>query len=91
MNVRYTDTAATEVEEILEYISLHNRAAAIEVNARLEQTVSVLADFPDIAQMSDEPGVRRMPVGRYPLMIFYTEENDELVILHVRHTAREPF
>jgi hypothetical protein len=31
-----------------------------------------------------------MPIGRYPLMIFYPVENDELVILHVRHTAREP-
>jgi plasmid stabilization system protein ParE len=90
MKVRYTETAATEVEEILDYIGLHNRGAAVQVNARLKQTVSVLADFPDIAQMSDEPGVRRMPVGRYPLMIFYTVETDELVILHVRHAAREP-
>jgi plasmid stabilization system protein ParE len=90
MKVRYTDTAATEVEEILDYIGLHNRVAAVQVNARLEQTASVLADFPDIAQMSDEPGVRQMPIGRYPLMIFYPVENDELVILHVRHTAREP-
>ena len=73
------------------YISLHNRIAAVQVNTRLEQTVSVLADFPDMAQMSDEPGVRRMPVGRYPLLIFYTVENEEVVILHVRHTAREPW
>jgi plasmid stabilization system protein ParE len=91
MKVRYTETAATEVEQILDSIGLHNRVAAVQVNARLKQTASVLADFPDIAQMSDEPGVRRMPVGRYPLMIFYTVENDELVILHVRHMAREPF
>lgn len=90
MKVRYTETAATEAEQILDYIGLHNRVAAVQVHARLQHTVSVLADFPDIAQMSDEPGVRRMPVGQYPLMIFYTVDNDELVILHVRHTAREP-
>ncbi|MDX6517144.1 MAG: toxin ParE1/3/4 [Gaiellaceae bacterium] len=85
MKVRYTDTAATEVEEILDYIGLHNRVAAVQVNARLKQTASVLADFPDIAQMSDEPGVRQMPIGRYPLMMKTTS-----LILHVRHTAREP-
>ena len=87
MKVRYTETAATEVEEILGYIGLHNRTAAVQVNALLQQPASVLADFPEIAQMSDESGVRRMPVGRYPL---YPVENDELVILHVRHAAREP-
>ena len=90
MKVRYTDTAATEVEEILEFISRHNRVAAVRLNARLEQTVGILADFPDMAQMSDEPGVGRMPVGRYPLLVFYTVESNEVVILHVRHTAREP-
>ncbi len=90
MKVRYTDTAATEVEDILDYISRHNPTAATQLNARIEQTIGVIADFPEMAQISDEPGVRRMPVGRYPILIFYAVENNELVVLHVRHAAREP-
>lgn len=49
MKVRYTESAATDVEKILEYIGLHNRVAAVQVKARLQQTASVLTDFPDIA------------------------------------------
>ncbi|MEX1083940.1 MAG: type II toxin-antitoxin system RelE/ParE family toxin [Xanthobacteraceae bacterium] len=89
MKVRYTDTATDEIEEIFAYIAQHDRSAALRVVARVGQTVSLLADFPDIAQMTDEPGVRRMPVGRYPFLIFYTVEGNEIVILHVRHSARE--
>jgi plasmid stabilization system protein ParE len=90
MKVRYTDTAATEVEEILEYIAQHNPSAAVRVNLRIHQTTDLLADFPEIAQMTDEPGIRRTPVGRYPLLVYYTVEGNEVVILHVRHAAREP-
>ena len=90
MKIRYTDTATVELENILEYIAQQNPAAAIKVAARIEQTISVLADFPDIAQTTDELGVRRMPVGRFPFLIFYTVENVEIVVLYVRHSAREP-
>jgi toxin ParE1/3/4 len=47
-------------------------------------------DFPEMAQPTDEPGVRRMLIGRYPYLIYYAVENDEIVILHVRHGARRP-
>ena len=40
--------------------------------------------------MTDEPGIHKMPVGRYPFVILYTVSNDELVIPHVPHTSRKP-
>ena len=89
MKVRYTDSAADEIDNIFAYIAQRNPIAARSVVARVEQTVSALADFPNMAQMTDEPEIRRMPVGRYPLLVFYTVENMEIVILHVRHTSRQ--
>jgi plasmid stabilization system protein ParE len=88
MKVRYTDTAAVELDRILAYIANRNRAAGVALAFRIERTISSLVEFPEMAQMTDEPGIRRMPVGRYPFLIFYTVEADELVILHIRHTAR---
>ena len=88
MRVRYTETALVEVNDIFTYISERNEAAAKRVVARVEQTIQNLDDFPQIAQQADEPGVRRMPIGRYPFIVFYTVEGDEIVILHVRHGAR---
>ena len=88
MKVRYTATALIELDEIFAYLSKHNPAAAKRVVARVEQTIQTLATFPEVAQESDERGTRRMPVGRYPFIVFYAVEADEIVILHVRHGAR---
>jgi addiction module RelE/StbE family toxin len=89
MKVRYTETALIEIDEIFEYISERNASAAKRVVARVEQTIRNLGDFPEMAQASDEPGVRRMPVSRYPFIVLYTISADEVVILHVRHGARQ--
>jgi toxin ParE1/3/4 len=88
VKVRYTETALAEVDQILSYIAERNRAAANAVRARIEATVAALGETPEMAQKSDEPGVRRMLVGSYPYLIFYTIHADEVVILHVRHGAR---
>jgi hypothetical protein len=31
-----------------------------------------------------------MPLGRYPYLLFYTLSGEELIVLHVRHGARQP-
>ena len=33
--------------------------------------------------------MRIILVGRYPYRIYYRAEADEIVILHIRHTARK--
>lgn len=88
MKIRYTDTAAVELEDILAYIAERNPSAGAALALRVERTIATLLEFPEMAQVTDEPDVRRMPVGRYPFMIFYIVEEDELVILHIRHTSR---
>jgi addiction module RelE/StbE family toxin len=88
MKIRYTETALVEINEVFSYISERNAPAAKRVVARIEQTIQNLGDFPEMAQEADEPGVRRMPVTRYPFIVFYAIDTDEVVILHVRHGAR---
>jgi hypothetical protein len=36
------------------------------------------------------PGVRVVPLGRYPYKIFYRVQDGVLEILHIHHAAREP-
>jgi addiction module RelE/StbE family toxin len=90
MRIRYTQTALAEVDQIFSYIAEHNRSAAIDVRERIERTVDTLAEIPEMAQVANEVGVRRMPITPYPYVIFYTVEANELVVLHVRHGARRP-
>jgi toxin ParE1/3/4 len=90
MRVRYTETALVELDQIFSYIADHSRSAAVNVRERIERTVEILGEIPELAQAADEPGVRRMPVTAYPFVIFYAVEADEVVVLHVRHAARRP-
>jgi plasmid stabilization system protein ParE len=43
-----------------------------------------------MAQQTARAGIRRLPFGRYPHVLFYAIEADEVVILHVRHAAQRP-
>jgi len=88
MKLRYTETAAAEVADIFNYIAAENPRAAAELVARLERLTENLVEFPRMARVTDEQGTHIIPIGHYPYLVFYAIENEELVILHVRHGAR---
>ena len=88
MKVRYTETALAELDRIFAYIAKENAQAATVVIDRVERTVSRIGEFPNLGHATDEAGVRVMPIGRFPYLIFYFVANNEVAILHVRHAAR---
>jgi toxin ParE1/3/4 len=90
MKLRYSETALHELDEIFAYIYERNRSAAVAVVNRIERLASLIEEQPFIGHVTDEEGVRMMPVVRYPFLIFYTVDDkaDEVVIVHVRHGAR---
>ena len=92
MNVRWSQTALTELDNIFLYIYERNQSAAASVVNRIEELAALLGEFPHIGHQTDEPGVRILPVVRYPFVLFYAVDNtaDEVVVLHVRHSAQEP-
>jgi toxin ParE1/3/4 len=65
-------------------------SGAANVLAAIKSTISTLSFFPQIGRLVDDAGHRRLPVPRYPYVIFYRLAEDELVILHVRHASRRP-
>jgi plasmid stabilization system protein ParE len=91
MKVRWSETALAQLDDIFLYIYERNRSAALSVAKRIEDLAAMLGEFPLIGHLTDEAEVRVLPVVRYPFMIFYAIDAaaGEVVILHVRHTARE--
>jgi toxin ParE1/3/4 len=91
MRLRYTQTALLELDEILAYLSQRHRPAAVLLSNRIERLGSVIAEMPLVGHRTSEEGVRMMPVVRYPFALFYAvdQSSDEVVVLHVRHTARK--
>jgi plasmid stabilization system protein ParE len=88
VKIRYLPRAVGDLAEIGEFIAERNPAAARAVEGKIRETVS---EHPEIGRALDQrPGVRVMPVVRYPYLIFYESVGAELLILHVRHGARAP-
>ena len=89
MRVRYTEAALAELGNIFSYIAQHNRVAAAQVVARIEDAAARLARFPQMGTPKYKPGVRMIPLRRYPFLIFYTVAADEILVLSVRHAAQK--
>jgi plasmid stabilization system protein ParE len=90
MNVVYAPRALRDLESIGTYLVERNPAGAVNVLGAIKSSIDTLSFFPQIGRLVDNVGHRRVPVLRYPYLIFYRVAEDELLILHIRHTSRRP-
>ena len=88
MRVRYTAEAIADVEDILLYIAERNAAAAEIVSMAIEQVADRIGSFPYSTQATDEQGIHMVPVGRFPYLLFYMIDHNEVWIVRLRHAAR---
>jgi toxin ParE1/3/4 len=87
MKVRFTAEAQADLDAIYNYITEHNPSAAQRLKVRLRQRAERLSRFPYSGPETNQPGIRVLVDS--PYLIFYTMADREIVILHVRHGARQ--
>lgn len=90
MKVVFTRPALAELDAIAAYLNERNPAAAARVVADIERVTSQLGRFPLMGHPKYKPGVRMIPLRRYPYLIFYTAAANEVHVLSIRHGARRP-
>jgi toxin ParE1/3/4 len=90
MNVVYAPRALRDLNGIAAYLSEREPAAARRALGAIKSSIDTLSFFPQIGRLVDDAGHRRVPVVRYPYVIFYRIAGGDLLILHVRHTSRRP-
>jgi len=90
MNLVYAPRALRDLESIAAYLTERSPAAALTVLGAIKSSIDALSFFPQIGRRIDSAGHRRLPVLRYPYLVFYRIAGDELLILHIRHTSRRP-
>ena len=90
MKLRLTRRAATELDDLLTYIEQDSPQAAQMVAGRIEGMFDLLLRMPTIGKPSVRPNVREYVVPRLPLIIVYRQQLNELVVLAVFHTSRDP-
>jgi toxin ParE1/3/4 len=91
MRIRYTVRARADLAAIRSYLQKRNPRAAALVMAAIRERIDWLADFPLIAPETDEAGVRGLSLVRYPYRIYYEIAAEEVRVLHIRHTRRQPW
>lgn len=90
MNLRYDARAVQDLRDIRSYIAAQGAPdAADRVRRHLRARIGRLLQHPMIGTVASIPNIRILPPTRYPYRIYYTVRGDDLVILHIRHTARQ--
>jgi toxin ParE1/3/4 len=91
MRVRYTLRAQADIDEIYTYLDARAPTAARAVKTTIERRIALLAKFPRIAPVTDQPGVYELTIVRYPYLVYYEIGDEEVRILHIRDARRRPW
>jgi plasmid stabilization system protein ParE len=90
MKVRFSRPALAELNEILADLITKNPGAAKRFELRIRQISKRIGQFPHgFQEVAERSGVRRVPLVRYPHVIFYKIVGDEVIVLRVVHGARK--
>ena len=94
--VFFTGLAEEDLDQIEDYISAHDPAAAVRVRTAIVQQSVQLGTVPEKGMALKEPqseqeiGVRLWPVSRYRnYLILYRVEPEQIRALRILHAARD--
>ena len=89
MRLVLSQLALAELDAILGFIGRQSPLGAKHVEARMRRAFELIASHPEVAQRVEErSGVRRLPLARYPYVIYYEIGAEEVTVLRILHGAR---
>jgi toxin ParE1/3/4 len=91
MIVRYSRRAESDLAEILDYIEERSPQGAHKVKLAIKRAIETIGQNPNVGHSTGRGAVRGSSVGKYPYLVYWTIEADEVWIVHVRHGARKPW
>ena len=93
MRVRFSAPALAELDAILADLGEKNHVAARRFEHRIRGVAERIGRFPrGFQEVEERRGVRRVPLVRYPYLVFYKVYDDEVIVLRIIHGARtEPW
>jgi toxin ParE1/3/4 len=90
MKLRYSRRALAELDGILADLASKNPRAAQIFATRIDRIVQRVSQFPEaFQQVAERPGVRRVPLLRYPYLLLYRVIAGEVTVLRIVHGARK--
>ena len=90
MRVRFSKRALAQLDHILLDLGDLNPVATQRFEHRIHTIIDRIGRFPlGFQEVAARPGVRRVPLVRYPYLVFYKVFDDEVVVLRIIHGARK--
>jgi toxin ParE1/3/4 len=90
MKVVYTDDASEDLDGILAYIASNYPTVYDAFLIRLRSVIARIGMWPDSAQeVAERPGVRAVPLLRYPYKVFYRNTGEVVEIMYIHHAAQD--
>lgn len=90
MKVRLTKAASADIRTIYDYLASESPLARMRFEERLEEIMVDIRDFPATGHQSNKSGVRIKNTHPYPYLVFYRVKPSEVLVVRVRHGARNP-
>ena len=89
MLVTYASAARRDLNAIIDYISLEDRAAAERGFYAISDSVSRLGDYPNMGHVGRVPDTRELSVTGLPYIVVYEVSAEAVTVLAVFHGARD--
>ena len=91
MKLIFTAPALADLDGILAYTAERYPRSLSALHKRIDAVLDRIRSFPQSGRVLDNaPGVRMVPLIRFPFRIFYRETPAGIEILHIHHVAPIP-
>jgi toxin ParE1/3/4 len=89
MRLVFAESAASDLEDIIDYIASDNPSAAERVYRAIQDAAGKLSEFPEIGRPGRLPQTRELSVAGLPYIIVYQTGAGSVTIVAVLHGARD--
>ncbi|MEO0671140.1 MAG: type II toxin-antitoxin system RelE/ParE family toxin [Pseudomonadota bacterium] len=90
LTVRYTPQAIQDISDIADYQNEHFPGSAERFEQRMKSIIERLAGAPRIGVPIGRDNIRKLTTNPFPYLVFYQVMEDAIVVLTIRHSARDP-
>lgn len=88
MRIRWLTEAIHDLRGIHDYIAMENPQAARRVVGEIRREIAILATQPEVGRLGRLPCSREFVIQKYPYIVAYRIQSNEVHILLVVHTSR---
>jgi toxin ParE1/3/4 len=87
--VVWTPRAASDLDAMMDYISVDSPGSAIRVANKIRTHIMQLATMPHIGRVGEVPGTRELVFDPWPYIAVYRISDDQIRILRIRHASQD--